>query len=217
MSSSAHWTSSISRANGWSVASDEIATPARSNARSCLASGDSDFEPWLVAPGDGVADPSDRGRRGGAPDKTLDGARCEQASRQQERPPDLLVGRDRDACEPAAGGKLGGGQQQPRLADPRLTLQGDGGQVGRRLAQLLRDRLELGAAPDDRTPRPAQLDRERALRADEGVQRPTVAQGEGHLIRSGRELAGHGRIMDPSGVVHAPTPAGPGARSRPFV
>ena len=42
------------------------------------------------------------------------------------------------------------------------------------LPQLLGDRVELGAAPDDRAGRPPQLDRERALGPDEGVERTTV-------------------------------------------
>ena len=50
------------------------------------------------------------------------------------------------------------------------------------LPQLLGDRVELGAPPDDRALRPAQLDRERALGPDERVERtPATPDGRSGL------------------------------------
>ena len=50
VSSSAHWTSSMSSASGWLPASAEIATPARSKARRSLASGDRFSNPGSSRP-----------------------------------------------------------------------------------------------------------------------------------------------------------------------
>ena len=84
--------------------------------------------------------------------------------------------------KPADGRKLGGGQEETRLADPRLALQRDRGQASGRVAQLLADRVELGASPDDRACCPAQLHGERALRADERVERAAIGGPDGRFL-----------------------------------
>ena len=137
------------------------------------------LEPGFVAPRDGLDDPPDRDLRGRAGRGALDGAGGEQAARDEERSPDLLVGRDRDAGEAARRRELCGREQQPRLADAGLALEGHGGEAAGGLAQLLGDRLELAAPPDDRAVRPAQLDGERALGPDERIERTAVGQPEG--------------------------------------
>ena len=100
VSSSAHWTSSMSSASGRMSGEREIATPARSKARRSLASGDRRLEAGLVAPGDGLDHAADRGLGRRPRGRVADRARGEQAARDEERPADLLVGGDRDAGEP---------------------------------------------------------------------------------------------------------------------
>ena len=87
---------------------------------------------------------------------------------------------------PLADASSAGGQQQAGLADARLALEGHRGEAAGSLAQLLGDRVELGAPPDDRARRPAQLDRERALGPDEGVERTAVGHPEGRAVLGGR-------------------------------
>ena len=158
------------------------------------------LEPGLVTPGDGLDHPPDRGLRRRPRGRVADRARGEQAARDEERPADLLVGRDRDAREPARRRELGGGEQQARLADARLALEGHRGEAAGRLVQLLGDRVELGAPPDDRAGRPAQLDRERALGPDEGVERTAVGHPEGRAMLNGRRLAQHAADYDPAAL-----------------
>ncbi len=77
----------------------------------------------------------------------------------QERTPELLVGRDGDRGEAVGRRPLGRGDQQPRLADPGLPLDGEAHEpagAGRR--QLLRDRLELRRPPDDVAGRPMDVE-----------------------------------------------------------
>ena len=71
------------------------------------------------------------------------------------------------------------------LPMPGLALEGHRGEAAGSLAQLLGDRVELGAPPDDRAGRPAQLDRERALGPDEGVERTAVGHPEGRAMLNG--------------------------------
>ena len=150
------------------------------------------LEPGLVTPGDGLDDAPDRGLRRRPRGGVADRARREQAARDEERPADLLVGRDRDAGEPVRRRELGGGEQQARLADARLALEGHRREAARGLAQLLGDRVELGAPPDDRAGRPAELDRERALGPDEGVERTAVGHPRWRGLLNGRRIERHG-------------------------
>ena len=196
VSSSAHWTSSMSSASGRSAASVETATPARSKARRSLASGDRLSNPGSSRPEMASTTRSDRGLGRRPRGRVADRARGEQAPRDEERPADLLVGGDRDTREPARRGELGGGEQEARLADARLALEGHRREAAGRLAQLLRDRIELGASPDDRAGRPAQLDRERALRPDEGVERAAVGHPEGRAMLNGCHVAQHAAEYD---------------------
>ena len=57
--------------------------------------------------------------------------------------------------------------------------------------ELLGDRLELGASPDDRASRSAQLDREGALGPDERVERTAVGRSDGCARLSSCDLAQH--------------------------
>ena len=168
------------------------------------------LEPALVAPGDGLDHPPDRGLRRRPRGRVADRARGEQAARDEERPADLLVGRDRDAREPARRRELGGGEQQARLADARLALEGHRGEAAGSLVQLLGDRLELGAPPDDRAGRPAQLDRERALGPDEGVERTAVGHPEGRAMLNGRRFAQHAADYDAAALTDARCGCGQG-------
>ena len=111
--------------------------------------------------------------------------------RDEERPPDLLVGRDRDTGEAARRRELGRGEQQACLADAGLALEGHRGEAAGRFVELLGDRIELGVAPDDRAGRAAQLDRERALGPDEGVERTPVGYPDGRAFIKGRRSALH--------------------------
>ena len=64
------------------------------------------------------------------------------------------------------------------------------------LAQLLGDRVELGAPPDDRARRPAELDRERALGPDERVERTAVGNPGARALLGGRRLVQHAPDYD---------------------
>ena len=166
------------------------------------------LEPALVPPGDRLDHPPDRGLGRRAGGRVADRARGEQAPRDEERPADLLVGCDRDTREPARRRELGGGEQQARLADARLALEGHRGEAAGSLAQLLGDRVELGAPPDDRAGRPAQLDRQRALGPDEGVERTAVGRPKGRAMLNGRHLAQHAADYDAAALessLRAPT------------
>ena len=132
----------------------------------------------------------------GVPGRVADGARGEQAPRDEERPADLLVGRDRDTREPARRRELGGGEEQARLADARLALEGHRGEATRRFLQLLGDGVQLGAPPDDGTGRPTELDSEGALGPDEGVERTTVGHAPGPVLCNGGHLAHHAAEYD---------------------
>ena len=81
------------------------------------------LEARFIPSGYGFDDAFDRdlGRRPGR--YILDRLRGEQAPGDQERPANLLVGRDRDTREPARGRTFQRGDQQAGLADPRLTLE----------------------------------------------------------------------------------------------
>ncbi len=158
--------------------------PARSKARRSLASGESVSRPGSSRPDMASTTRLTAGSATVPAAVVADGRRREQAARHQERPADFLVGRDRDTGEALRCGKLGGSEQQARLADARLALEGHRGEATRRLVELLRDRVELGAAADDRAGRAAQLDRERALRLDEWVERAALASGR-DVTRSG--------------------------------
>ncbi len=79
---------------------------------------------------------------------------------------------------------------------PGLALEGHRGEMAGSLVQLLGDRLELGAPPDDRAARPAQLDRQRALGPDEGVERTAIGHPVGCATLNGRRLAQHAADYD---------------------
>ena len=51
--------------------------------------------------------------------------------------------------------------------------------------------VELGAPPDDRAGRPAQLDRERALGPDEGVERTAIGQPRWRGLLNGGRIERH--------------------------
>ena len=154
------------------------------------------LEPALVTPGDGLDDSPDRRLGGRARGRVADGARREQAPRDEERPADLLVGRDGDAREPARRCEVGGGEQQARLADARLALEGHRREAAGRLAQLLGDRVELSAPSDDRAGRAAELDGERALRPDEWVEHTPVHPPRWRASLNGRRVAQHAADYD---------------------
>ena len=141
-------------------------------------------ESRLVAPGECVDDATDRDLRPSACRGLADRPVREQAAGDQERPPDLLVRGDRDRGESRFRGHIRGRDQQARLADARLALQGQRTQPALRVADDLGDRGELRRAPHDRAARPPQLDRERALRLHERVKRIALEQPD----RSGRGL-----------------------------
>ncbi len=143
----------------------------------------------LVPPGDGLDHPPDGALRRRPGGRVPDRARREQAPREEERAPDLLVGRDRDAGEAPSGGELGGRKQEPCLADARLALHGHRGEAAAGLGQLLGDRLELGAPADDGAGGTAQLDRERALGADQRVEGTAVRLPERCARLDGRRCA----------------------------
>ena len=176
----------MSSASGRMPASAEIATPARSKARRSLASGDR-----LSKPGSSRPEIASTTRRtaasAGVPaavSRMAPDANRLRATRNGPRISSSAV--IATHVKPVVGGELGGGEQQARLADARLALERDRGQAAGRLAQLLRDRVELGAAPDDRAGRPAQLDRERALRPDERVERAAIGRPHGRATINGR-------------------------------
>ena len=145
------------------------------------------LEAGLVPPGDGLDHPPDGGLRRGAGGRVADRVRREQAAGEEEWSADLLVGGDRHAGEPPRRGHLDRGEQQARLADARLTLEGDRRKACRRFVELLRDRRELGASTDDPARHAPQLDRERALGPDDGVEHPAV--GRPDLRRVGHVAA----------------------------
>ena len=85
--------------------------------------------------------------------------RAEDRPGDQERTAELLVGRDGDRGEAVGRRPLGRGDEQPRLADPGLTLDGEADEpagAGRR--ELLGDRLELGRPPDHVAGRPVNVE-----------------------------------------------------------
>ena len=108
--------------------------------------------------------PTQRGFRGGGADR---GGR-EQAPGDEERPADLLVGRDRDANEPAYRRELGGGEQHARLADARLAFEGDRGEAVGRLSSSWEMASSSAFRPMTPPDRAAELDRERALGPNDG-------------------------------------------------
>ncbi len=196
VSSSAHWTSSMSSASGRMPGQRRDRDTREVEGPEELGVRRQGLEPGLVTPGDRLDHPPDRGLRRRPCGRVVDRARRKQAARDEERPADLLVGRDRDTGESARRRELGGGEQQARLADARLALEGHRGETAGGLLQLLGDRLELGAPPDDRARRPAQLDRERALGPDEGVERTAVGHPEGRATLNGPDLARHAADYD---------------------
>ena len=190
MSSSAHWTSSMDSAIDriW-----RVRRPRRPPGRTPAGA-------WRPATGSRSRARHDRRWPRDSPDRSLgrgprgrvaDRDRREQAAREEERPADLLVGRDRDAREPARRREFDRGEQQPCLADARLALEGHRGQSAGRLAELLRDRLELGAPTDDGSGRPTELHGERTLGSDEGVERAAVGHPKGRAMLDRRNLAQH--------------------------
>src|SRR5439155_5547375 len=94
----------------------------------------------------------------------------EDALGEQERTSDLLVGGDRDGGEAGAGCQLGCRQQEPRLADAGLALQRHRGEIRPGVTQLLVDGRHLGRAAHYRPGDPTQLDCERALGLDAGIE-----------------------------------------------
>ena len=149
------------------------------------------LEAGLVPPGDGLDDPSDRGLSRRPRGCVADRGRHEQAARDEERPADLFVGGDGDTGEPGRRCELGCGEQETRLADPRLAFQGYSSQSAGSFPQHLGDRVELGASADHRPRRPAQLDSERALRPDEWVEGTAVDPPERRAICNRRRIAQH--------------------------
>ena len=149
------------------------------------------LESGLVTTGDRLHDPSDRCLCRGPRGRFADRQGCEQAASEKERPADLLVGRDRHAGEPARTREFDRGQQQARLADARLTLEGHGGEAGGRFVEFLRDRLELRTATDDGTGRAAQLDGQRTLRSHEWVERAAIGHPKGRHVLDRPDLAQH--------------------------
>ena len=77
-----------------------------------------------------------------------------------------------------------------------LALEGHCREAAGSLPQLLRDRIELGASPDDSAGRPAQLDRKRALPPDEGVERAAAGHPEGRARLNGRHVGQHAAEYD---------------------
>ena len=150
------------------------------------------LEPGFVAPGDGLDDAPDGGLRRRSRGGVADRARSEQAARDEERPADLLVGRDRDAGEPGRRGELGGGEQQTRLADARLALEGHRRRGGWRPPAAPGRSRRARRPPDDGAGRPTELDRERALRPDEGVERTAVGHPRWRGLLHGVEIERHG-------------------------
>ncbi len=120
--------------------------------------------------------------------------RTEDRPGDQERAAELLVGRDGDRGEAIGRRPLGRGDQQPRLADPGLTLHRETDEAtgaGRR--QLLGDRLELGRPADHVAGRPVNVEGHRR----EG-QRSVVVRDQVVSAGSGCE-----RSRDPA-LRHAP-------------
>ena len=124
MSSSAHWTSSMSSASGRISASVEIATPPRSKARRSLASGDR-----LSNPGSSRPEMASTTRRtaasAGVPAAVsriaLEANRL-RATRNGPRISSSAV--IATQVNPLRRGELDGGEQQARLADAGLALEG---------------------------------------------------------------------------------------------
>ena len=133
------------------------------------------FQPGLVTTRHGVDHPLDRCLRRCSGDGFAQRRRSEDALGEQEGAADLLVGGHRDGGKSGASRQLGRRQQQARLADAGLALEGHRGQVGPRVTQLLVDGRHLGRAAHDRPGDPAQLDGERALGLDAGIE-GTAAQ-----------------------------------------
>ena len=137
------------------------------------------LETRFVASGDRFDDApdGDLGRRPGG--YVVDRLGGEEAAGDEERPADLLVGRDRDTREPACGRKLERRDQQPRLADPRLSLERHGREAIGSLPQPVGDGVEFGTPADDRAGRAPHVHRERTLRSDDGVESTPVARESG--------------------------------------
>ena len=132
------------------------------------------FQPWLIAARHGLDHPLDRCLCGATGDRLPQRRRREDALGQQERATDLLVRGHRDGREPGACRELRGGQQQAGLANPRLALQGHRGQVRARTLQLVLDRRQLRGPAHDRASHAAELDAQRALRLDSGIEGTTA-------------------------------------------
>ena len=146
------------------------ATPARSNARRSFASGDR-----LSKPGSSRPEMASTTRRtaasAGVPaamSRIAADANRLRARRNGPRISSSAV--IATQVNPFAVASSTRREEQARLADAGLALEGHRGETAGRLVDLLRDRLELGASADDPARCAAQLDGERALRPDDRVE-----------------------------------------------
>ena len=158
-------------------------------------------EPWVVLSRHRVQAAGDR--LGGL--RIVSGAsglgRAEDGPGDQERAPELLVGRDGDRGEAIGRRLLGRGDEQPCLADPGLTLHGETDEpagAGRR--QLLGDRPELGRPPDHVAGRPVNVEGHRREGQRSIVVRDhMVSAGSGCEGSPGPGVPARLRALDPRG------------------
>jgi hypothetical protein len=153
------------------------------------------FVPGLVPAGDRIDDALNGGLGAPVAGDVPDGGVREQAPRQQERAADLLICGHCDDGEPGLLGTIGGSEEQPRLPDPWLALDTNGGQSRGRVTDLAPDRLQLGGSSNDVAGSPAEVDRQRTLRLDEGIERTAVDRTESSGDRCGPNLAEHDPII----------------------
>ncbi len=178
------------------------------------------LEARLVSPAERVGHAPNRDLRPRADGHLPQRAVAEEAPCDQERPPDLLVCRDRHRGESRLGGQLRRSEEESCLADARLTLERDRRQVAPGLPDGLFDGRQLHRPPDDRARRAPELDIQRALRLDERVE--GLALEEPHRAAPGLRHHRTG-LCAPIAFDPARLPAGPahekaaglGAR-RPF-
>ena len=135
--------------------------------------------------------------------------RGEDAARDQERPPDLLVGGDGDRREALRCGQLRRREQEPRLADARLALERQRRQPPRLGGgELLTDRAELDLPPDHGSRDAASVQRQRR----DGRHRDRGSQGlvHAHKLRESPRTVGSSKAPLKNQVLQTRGPTGLG-------
>ena len=191
VSSSAHWTSSMRRAIGRIVGELRDRDAGEVERAQQLGVRREALEARLVATGDRVDDAADGRLGAGAHGRLAERAVANRLRATRNGPrisSSAVIGDGREAGSPAISAAATSRRVLPMPGSPSSVTAAS--RVCR-LADLLRDRGELGAPADDRAGRAAELDGQRALRLDERIEHTPVHPPRWRASLNGRRVAQH--------------------------